>query len=95
MAHTDKHDTLDGAEQGLKKHEDFVCTMDANMEKLASTLEGGQRLVDSGNLYSPRVQDKMDSIHDRSVFFWYNICLITLIMKMGSKITLQMKSVFF
>uniref|UniRef100_A0A8C7L7Q3 Spectrin beta, erythrocytic n=1 Tax=Oncorhynchus kisutch TaxID=8019 RepID=A0A8C7L7Q3_ONCKI len=66
LAHTDKHDTLDGAEQALKKHEDFVGTMDANMEKLASTLEGGQRLVDSGNLYSPRVQDKMDSIHDRS-----------------------------
>uniref|UniRef100_A0A8C7LH16 Spectrin beta chain n=1 Tax=Oncorhynchus kisutch TaxID=8019 RepID=A0A8C7LH16_ONCKI len=65
LAHTDKHDTLDGAEQALKKHEDFVGTMDANMEKLASTLEGGQRLVDSGNLYSPRVQDKMDSIHDR------------------------------
>uniref|UniRef100_A0A4W5R2Y8 Spectrin beta chain, erythrocytic n=1 Tax=Hucho hucho TaxID=62062 RepID=A0A4W5R2Y8_9TELE len=67
LAHTDKPDTLDGAEQALKKHEDFVCTMDANMEKLASTLEGGQRLVDSGNLDSPRVQDKMDSIHDRSV----------------------------
>ncbi|CAB1335514.1 unnamed protein product [Coregonus sp. 'balchen'] len=65
LAHTDKPDTLDGAEQALKKHEDFVCTMDANMEKLAITLEGGQRLVDSGNLYSPRVQDKMDSIHDR------------------------------
>uniref|UniRef100_A0A4W5QRX5 Spectrin beta chain, erythrocytic n=1 Tax=Hucho hucho TaxID=62062 RepID=A0A4W5QRX5_9TELE len=65
LAHTDKPDTLDGAEQALKKHEDFVCTMDANMEKLASTLEGGQRLVDSGNLDSPRVQDKMDSIHDR------------------------------
>ncbi|XP_071238827.1 spectrin beta chain, erythrocytic-like isoform X1 [Salvelinus alpinus] len=67
LAHTDKHDTLDGAEQALKKHEDFVCTMDANMEKLASTLEGGQRLVNSGNLYSPKVQDKMDSIHDRYI----------------------------
>ncbi|CAB1331215.1 unnamed protein product, partial [Coregonus sp. 'balchen'] len=65
LAHTDKPDTLDGAEQALKKHEDFVCTMDANMEKIASMLEGGQKLVDSGNLYSPRVQDKMDSIHDK------------------------------
>uniref|UniRef100_A0A4W5Q7J1 Spectrin beta chain n=1 Tax=Hucho hucho TaxID=62062 RepID=A0A4W5Q7J1_9TELE len=65
LAHTDKPDTLDGAEQALKKHEDFVCTMDANIEKIASMLEGGQKLVDSGNLYSPRVQDKMDLIHDR------------------------------
>ncbi|KAL0969750.1 hypothetical protein UPYG_G00231790 [Umbra pygmaea] len=65
LAHTDKPDTLDGAEQALKKHEDFVSTMNANMEKILSTLDGGQRLVNSGNLYSPRVQDKMDSIHDR------------------------------
>uniref|UniRef100_A0A8C7SLG6 Spectrin beta chain n=1 Tax=Oncorhynchus mykiss TaxID=8022 RepID=A0A8C7SLG6_ONCMY len=65
LAHTDKPDTLDGAEQALKRHEDFVCTMDANIEKIASMLEGGQKLVDRGNLYSPRVQDKMDLIHDR------------------------------
>ncbi|XP_014050858.1 spectrin beta chain, erythrocytic isoform X1 [Salmo salar] len=65
LAHTDKPDTLDGAEQALKKHEDFVCTMDANIERIASMLEGGQKLVDRGNLYSPRVQDKMDLIHDR------------------------------
>ena len=67
LAHTDKPDTLDGAEQALKRHEDFVCTMDANIEKIASMLEGGQKLVDRGNLYSPRVQDKMDLIHDRLV----------------------------
>ena len=65
LAHIDKPDTLDGAEQALKKHEDFVITMDANEEKIASTLEGGQRLLDSGNLYSGRVKDKMDSIKDR------------------------------
>uniref|UniRef100_A0A8C8D622 Spectrin beta chain n=1 Tax=Oncorhynchus tshawytscha TaxID=74940 RepID=A0A8C8D622_ONCTS len=44
LAHTDKPDTLDGAEQALKRHEDFVCTMDANIEKIASMLEGGQKL---------------------------------------------------
>lgn len=41
--------------------------MDANIERIASMLEGGQKLVDRGNLYSPRVQDKMDLIHDRLV----------------------------
>ncbi|XP_067099626.1 spectrin beta chain, erythrocytic isoform X1 [Osmerus mordax] len=66
LAHIDKPDTLDGAEQALKKHEDFVITMDANEEKISSTLEGGQRLLDSGNLYSGRVKDKMDSIKDRA-----------------------------
>uniref|UniRef100_A0A8C1FLF3 Spectrin beta chain n=1 Tax=Cyprinus carpio carpio TaxID=630221 RepID=A0A8C1FLF3_CYPCA len=70
LAHIDKSDTLDGAEKALKKHEDFVTTMDANEEKILSTLETGQRLVDSGNLYSERVNDKMGSIEDRSVFFY-------------------------
>uniref|UniRef100_A0A8C1KJ56 Spectrin beta chain n=1 Tax=Cyprinus carpio TaxID=7962 RepID=A0A8C1KJ56_CYPCA len=70
LAHIDKPDTLDGAEKALKKHEDFVTTMDANEEKILSTLETGQRLVDSGNLYSERVNDKMGSIEDRSVFFY-------------------------
>ncbi|XP_043118343.1 spectrin beta chain, erythrocytic isoform X1 [Puntigrus tetrazona] len=65
LAHTDKPDTLDGAEKALKKHEDFVTTMDANEEKILSTLETGQRLVDSGNLYTERVKDKMGSIEDR------------------------------
>ncbi|XP_016124413.1 spectrin beta chain, erythrocytic-like isoform X1 [Sinocyclocheilus grahami] len=65
LAHIDKPDTLDGAEMALKKHEDFVTTMDANEEKILSTLETGQRLVDSGNLYSERVKDKMCSIEDR------------------------------
>uniref|UniRef100_A0A671Q5W0 Spectrin beta chain n=1 Tax=Sinocyclocheilus anshuiensis TaxID=1608454 RepID=A0A671Q5W0_9TELE len=65
LAHIDKPDTLDGAEKALKKHEDFVTTMDVNEEKIFSTLETGQRLVDSGNLYSERVNDKMGSIEDR------------------------------
>ncbi|XP_059376697.1 spectrin beta chain, erythrocytic-like [Carassius carassius] len=65
LAHIDKPHTLDGAEKALKKHEDFVTTMDANEEKILNTLETGQRLVDSGNLYSERVKDKMGSIEDR------------------------------
>ncbi|XP_028856449.1 spectrin beta chain, erythrocytic-like [Denticeps clupeoides] len=65
LAHLDQPDTLDGAEKALRKHEDFVCTMDANEEKIANTLEGGQRVVDSGNLHSGRVKDKMTSIQDR------------------------------
>ena len=68
LAHIDKPDTLAGAEKALKKHEDFVSTMEANEDKIDGTLQGGQRLVDSGNLYSGKVQDKMDSIRDRSVF---------------------------
>lgn len=40
--------------------------MEKNEDKIINTLEGGQRLVDSGNLYSPKVKDKINSIQDRS-----------------------------
>ena len=72
LAHVDLPDTLDGAEMALKKHEDFVSTMEANEEKIESTLQGGQRLLDSGNLNSGKVQNKMDSIRDRSVTWFYS-----------------------
>ncbi|XP_069392305.1 spectrin beta chain, erythrocytic isoform X2 [Paralichthys olivaceus] len=65
LAHIDKPDTLAGAEKALKKHEDFVSTMEANEDKIDGALQSGQRLVDSNNLYSGKVQDKMDSIIDR------------------------------
>uniref|UniRef100_A0A3Q3EWJ8 Spectrin beta chain n=1 Tax=Labrus bergylta TaxID=56723 RepID=A0A3Q3EWJ8_9LABR len=67
LAHIDKPDTLAGAEKALKKHEDFVSTMEANEDKIDGALQGGQRLVDGNNLYSGKVQEKMDSIRDRSV----------------------------
>ncbi|XP_041827020.1 spectrin beta chain, erythrocytic isoform X1 [Melanotaenia boesemani] len=65
LAHIDKPDTLDGAEKALKKHEDFLSTMEANEDKIDGALQTGQRLVNSNNLYSGKVQEKMDSIQDR------------------------------
>lgn len=73
LAHVDTPDTLAGAEKALKKHEDFVSTMEANEDKIDGAVQWGQRLVDSNNLYSDKVQKKMDSIHDRSftvLCFW-------------------------
>lgn len=67
LAHIDKPDTLAGAEKALKKHEDFVSTMEANEDKIDGALQGGQRLVDNNNLYSGKVQEKMGSIQQRSV----------------------------
>ncbi|XP_037550656.1 spectrin beta chain, erythrocytic [Nematolebias whitei] len=65
LAHVDTPDTLAGAEQALKKHEDFVSTMEANEDKIDGAVQWGRRLVDSNNLYCDKVQKKMDSIHDR------------------------------
>uniref|UniRef100_A0A672J1M1 Spectrin beta chain n=1 Tax=Salarias fasciatus TaxID=181472 RepID=A0A672J1M1_SALFA len=65
LAHIDKPDTLAGAEKALKKHEDFVSTMEANEDKIDGALQSGRRLVDSNNMYSGKVQEKMDSVQDR------------------------------
>lgn len=74
MAHIDKPDTLAGAEKALKKHEDFLSTMEANEDKIDGALQAGQRLVDSNNLYSGKVQEKMVSIQDRSVVTIFGQC---------------------
>lgn len=42
-----------------------MSTMEANEDKIDGAVQGGQRLVDSGNLYSDKVQKKMSSIQDR------------------------------
>ncbi|XP_057715073.1 spectrin beta chain, erythrocytic isoform X2 [Corythoichthys intestinalis] len=65
LAHIDQPDTLAGAEKALKKHEDFLTTMEANEDKIDGTLKAGRQLVDANNLYAGKVQDKMDSISDR------------------------------
>ncbi|XP_068195760.1 spectrin beta chain, erythrocytic isoform X1 [Antennarius striatus] len=67
LAHVDKPDTLAGAEKALKKHEDFMSTMEANEDKIDGALQAGRQLVDGNNLYAGKVQDKMDSIRDRNV----------------------------
>uniref|UniRef100_A0A8C5I924 Spectrin beta chain n=1 Tax=Gouania willdenowi TaxID=441366 RepID=A0A8C5I924_GOUWI len=66
LAHIDQPDTLAGAEKALKKHEDFVSTMEANEDKIDGVLQGGQRLLDNNNMYSGKVQEKMESIRDRN-----------------------------
>ncbi|XP_034783719.2 spectrin beta chain, erythrocytic-like isoform X1 [Acipenser ruthenus] len=65
LAHTEQSDTLQGAQAALRKHEDFMNTMDANEDKIVATIDGGQQLVDSRNIYSGKVKDKMSSIDDR------------------------------
>ncbi|XP_061693988.1 spectrin beta chain, non-erythrocytic 1 isoform X3 [Syngnathoides biaculeatus] len=65
LAHTEMPTTLEGAEAAIKKQEDFMTTMDANEEKLSGVVDTGRRLVADGNVNTERIQDKVDSIHQR------------------------------
>ncbi|XP_077585265.1 spectrin beta chain, non-erythrocytic 1 isoform X3 [Stigmatopora nigra] len=65
LAHTEMPTTLEGAEAAIKKQEDFMTTMDANEEKIGGVVDTGRRLVADGNINAERIQDKVDSIHQR------------------------------
>ncbi|XP_061545742.1 spectrin beta chain, non-erythrocytic 1-like isoform X3 [Phycodurus eques] len=65
LAHTEMPTTLEGAEAAIKKQEDFMTTMDASEEKISGVVDTGRRLVADGNINTDRIQDKVDSIHQR------------------------------
>ncbi|XP_018592817.2 spectrin beta chain, non-erythrocytic 1-like isoform X3 [Scleropages formosus] len=65
LSHTEMPSTLHAAEDAIKKHEDFLTTMEANEEKIAGVVESGRRLVDDHNINSDKIQEKVESIQAR------------------------------
>ncbi|XP_067895582.1 spectrin beta chain, non-erythrocytic 1-like isoform X1 [Heterodontus francisci] len=65
LAHVEMPNTLEAAEDAIKKHEDFVTTMDANKEKITGTINGGKKLINDGNIFKDKVFDKVKSIDER------------------------------
>ncbi|XP_043916434.1 spectrin beta chain, non-erythrocytic 1-like isoform X2 [Protopterus annectens] len=65
LSHTELPTTLEGAEEAIKKHEDFMNTMDANEEKIKVVLDTGRKLVTEGNVHSDKIQEKVDSVDER------------------------------
>uniref|UniRef100_A0A8C2I6D3 Spectrin beta chain n=1 Tax=Cyprinus carpio TaxID=7962 RepID=A0A8C2I6D3_CYPCA len=65
LSHTEMPSSLQGAVEAIKKHEDFLTTMEANEEKINGVVESGRRLVSDGNTYADKIQEKTDSIQER------------------------------
>uniref|UniRef100_A0AAY5KRR1 Spectrin beta chain n=1 Tax=Esox lucius TaxID=8010 RepID=A0AAY5KRR1_ESOLU len=65
LSHTEMPCSLQGAEEAIKKHEDFLTTMEASEEKILGVVEAGRRLVNDDNANSEKIQEKADSIQDR------------------------------
>ena len=57
--------SLQGAEAAIKKHEDFLTTMEASEEKILGVVETGRRLVNENNTNADKIQEKADSIQER------------------------------
>lgn len=65
LSHTEMPSTLQAAEAAIKKHEDFMTTMDANEEKIKGLLDSGRKLVLEDSVHSDKIQEKVDSIDHR------------------------------
>ncbi|XP_075425832.1 spectrin beta chain, non-erythrocytic 2 isoform X1 [Ascaphus truei] len=65
LSHTDMPGTLQAAEAAIKRHEDFMTTMDANEEKILGLVESGKKLVQEQNVHAEKIQEKVTSIDAR------------------------------
>uniref|UniRef100_A0A672PZT3 Spectrin beta chain n=1 Tax=Sinocyclocheilus grahami TaxID=75366 RepID=A0A672PZT3_SINGR len=65
LSHTEMPSSLQGAVEAIKKHEDFLTTMEANEEKINGVVESGRRLISDGNTNADKIQEKTDSIQER------------------------------
>lgn len=65
LAHTEMPGTLPAAEAAVKKHEDFMATMEATGERLQSLVAAGRKLVAEGSLHAEKVQETVDSVESR------------------------------
>ncbi|XP_020026504.2 spectrin beta chain, erythrocytic [Castor canadensis] len=65
LAHLEPPESLEAAEAGIRKFEDFLVSMENNRDKVLSPVDSGNKLVDEGNLYSDKIKEKMQLIEDR------------------------------
>uniref|UniRef100_A0AAY4D4G5 Spectrin beta chain n=1 Tax=Denticeps clupeoides TaxID=299321 RepID=A0AAY4D4G5_9TELE len=65
LSHTEMPSSLQGAVEAIKKHEDFMTTMEASEEKISGVVEAGRRLVSDGNANADKILEKADSIQER------------------------------
>uniref|UniRef100_A0A665U5V9 Spectrin beta chain n=1 Tax=Echeneis naucrates TaxID=173247 RepID=A0A665U5V9_ECHNA len=65
LSHTEMPTSLQGAEEAIKKHEDFLTTTEASEEKITGVVEAGRRLINDSNANSDKIEEKVDSIQER------------------------------
>ncbi|XP_075693547.1 spectrin beta chain, non-erythrocytic 2 isoform X1 [Rhinoderma darwinii] len=65
LSHTEMPTTLQAAEAAIKRHEDFMTTMDASDEKIRGLVESGKKLIQEENVNLEKIQEKVTSIDER------------------------------
>ncbi|XP_067831261.1 spectrin beta chain, non-erythrocytic 1-like isoform X2 [Heptranchias perlo] len=58
--------TVEAAEGAIKRHQDFLVTLEINLQKINTVVEAGGHLVKSGNIYLEKIRDQTKAITARS-----------------------------
>ncbi|XP_062916024.1 spectrin beta chain, non-erythrocytic 4-like isoform X1 [Mobula hypostoma] len=58
--------TVAAAEAAIKKHRDFLVTLEINLQKINTVVEAGGHLAKGGNIYLDKIKDQMESVITRS-----------------------------
>uniref|UniRef100_A0A803TIV7 Spectrin beta chain n=1 Tax=Anolis carolinensis TaxID=28377 RepID=A0A803TIV7_ANOCA len=67
LAHAKVPTTVEAAEKAIKKHKDFMTTMELNLQKTTTALKAGKSLIRQGNIYSEQVKEKMEALSEKNV----------------------------
>uniref|UniRef100_A0A8D2LEI7 Spectrin beta chain n=1 Tax=Varanus komodoensis TaxID=61221 RepID=A0A8D2LEI7_VARKO len=65
LTHTSMPGSLQAAEAAIKKHEDFMATMEANGERIKGLVDSGRKLILEDGLHADKIQEKVNSIDSR------------------------------
>ncbi|XP_053577742.1 spectrin beta chain, non-erythrocytic 4 [Bombina bombina] len=66
LAHVELPNTVEGVGEAIKKHRDFLTTMEINVQKVTVAVEAGESLIRLGNVFADRVQERIAAIQKRS-----------------------------
>lgn len=59
--------SVQAAENAIKRHEAFITTMDANDEKINAVLQFANRLMDENHYAADKIHKKAENINERWV----------------------------
>ncbi|XP_006864620.1 PREDICTED: spectrin beta chain, erythrocytic isoform X2 [Chrysochloris asiatica] len=65
LTHLEPPESLEAAEAGIQKFEDFLVSMENNRDKVLSPVKSGNKLVAEGNFNSDKIMEKVQLIEDR------------------------------
>ncbi|XP_053908842.1 LOW QUALITY PROTEIN: spectrin beta chain, non-erythrocytic 4-like [Cuculus canorus] len=66
LVHVELPETVEGVTNAIKKHKDFITTMDLNLQKIQVTLQAGENLQRQSHLYGHRVAEAVEGLRAKS-----------------------------